>query len=67
VGLADRDYMKRDDRGDTFHDRLFEPVGRAGPRRSTRSVLIVLAITLFGLFVLPHLAIGGRHYRFWVF
>jgi hypothetical protein len=69
MGLADRDYMRRDDRGDTYHDHLFDPPEsrRARHRRSTRYTAMLLAIALVGLSVLPLLAIAGHHYRFWIF
>lgn len=81
MGVADREYMKRQGRNDAYYKRLFDPPGSsasmpesswspsAEPRRRTRGhvgAIWLPALTLFGLFVLPHLAIYGHHYRFWM-
>ena len=62
---------RRDD--DDPHDGLLdEPldsgagVGRRH-RRSTRVLALVLIVGLLVLYVLPQLAIGGRHHHFWIF
>jgi hypothetical protein len=80
VGLADRDYMKRQGKSDPYYDQLFQPsrstrattdrhwsasTPASGRRRSIAPYLVTAAI-LFGLFVLPHLTINGRHYTLWV-
>jgi hypothetical protein len=69
MGLADRDYMRRDDRGDRGPDHLFDPpeTRHTRHRRSTRYTAVMLAIALVGLSVLPLLAIAGHHHMFWIF
>jgi len=69
--------MKRQDGQDPYYDRLFDPprsdrpttergwLSVAGPRSSVR--LYVIPLLLFGVFVLPHFTIAGRHWHFWVF
>lgn len=84
MGLADRDYMKRQGRNDPYYKRLFDPpssaghssdrpwgapapfVGRGRRRRSLSTLLVFAGLTVFGLWVLPHIAIHGHHYRFWI-
>ena len=74
MGLADRDYMKRQGPNDPYYKRLFDPPGiaRTSPVTGKRSHrggvgwLVIAALTIFGLWVLPHLTIHGHHYRFWM-
>jgi hypothetical protein len=64
--------MKRQARRDAYHDRLFgvPAAARSTPRRrgswGTFLASFVVTLVLVGIFLLPHLAIAGRHYRVWL-
>jgi hypothetical protein len=71
MGISDRDYMKRQGKNDPYYERLFEARGGTVPNgerasRGRTGLPWVVGLTVFGLFVLPHIAIHGHHYRFWV-
>lgn len=70
MGIQDRDYMRRADGHDAYHDQLFAP-SRAIPMRSSRRrsagwLLAIVLVGLIGTVVLPHFAIDGHHWRVWM-
>jgi hypothetical protein len=74
VPLDDRDWIR--ERPIPWSTRSRVELGRGRPGRGQRSLfgrrsrvrwLVVLAVLIVGVFVLPHVAIDGRHWRFFIF
>ena len=66
MGWQDRDYAKFTE---AERDRFFgssSPLPASGARSSAR-IFVLAGLTVFGLFVLPHVGIAGHHYRLFFF
>ncbi|HEV8460970.1 MAG TPA: hypothetical protein VGQ38_09700 [Gaiellaceae bacterium] len=66
MGWQDRDYAKfTEAERDRFFGSSSLPSRSRG--RSGSGLLLLLGLTVAGMFVLPHLEIAGHHYRLFFF
>jgi hypothetical protein len=64
VGLADRDYMKRQRRRDPYVDRFYQSSPpRTRARLSTPALVLLVFVAVFGVVVLPYFVIDGKHWQ----
>lgn len=68
MGWQDRDYARfTEAERKRFYGHTGASYRATGRSRSLSWVLVLAVVSLLGMFVLPHVAIHGHHYRIFLF